>query len=144
MENKNFHRTIRVNATPEEAFRKIAEVGEWWAKKFVGKALYEGDIFRIEFGTTWVNFKIKQAIPNKKTIWVVTDSYLPWLAEKDEWTNTEIVYELSEEDGLTRIDFTHVGLIPGIECYERCEAGWTRFATVSLPKFMNEGKGLPE
>jgi len=144
MKNKSFHRTIIVNASAEEAFEKIAKVGDWWAKSFTGKALNVGDTFRIEFGTTWVNFRITEAIPNKKIVWFVTDSCLPWLNEKEEWTSTEIVYELSPENGKTKIDFTHVGLIPEIQCYERCEQGWTRFATISLPKFINEGKGLPE
>ncbi len=39
MEKKNFHRTITVNASPQESFEKIAKVGDWWAKGFTGKAL---------------------------------------------------------------------------------------------------------
>lgn len=144
MENTSFHRTIPVNASPEKAFEKIARVGDWWAKSFEGKAMNVGDTFRVEFGTTWVDFKITEAVPNKKIVWFVTDCCLDWLNDKTEWANTEIVYEISSENGRTKIDFTHVGLMPGIECYERCEEGWTRYATISLPKFINEGKGLPD
>jgi hypothetical protein len=144
IKNKSFHRTITANASAEKAFEKIAKVGDWWAKSFVGKALNVGDTFRIEFGTTWVNFKITEAIPNKKIVWFVTDCYLPWLKDKTEWTNTEVVFELSSDNNKTKIDFTHIGLIPEIECYENCEQGWTRFVTISLLKFINEGQGLPE
>jgi hypothetical protein len=44
----------------------------------------------------------------------------------------------------TRIDFTHVGLLPGIECYNDCSKGWNFFIKESLFKFITEGKGLPE
>jgi len=141
---KNFHRIITVNATAKEAFEKIAKVGDWWAKSFTGNALNVDDTFKIEFGTTRVNFKITEAIPDQKIVWYVTDSHLPWLKEKTEWTNTKVVFEISPENNSTKIDFTHVGLVPGIECYENCERGWTRFVTISLPKFINDGKGLPE
>lgn len=144
MENKNYHTIITVNASVKETFEKIAKVGDWWAKSFTGSALNSGDSFRVEFGTTWVNFKITEAFPNKKIVWHVEDCYLPWLKDKKEWNGTKIVFEIYPDGDLTKIDFTHVGLIPGIECYENCERGWTRFATVSLPKLINEGKGLPE
>lgn len=103
-----------------------------------------GDSFRIEFGTTWVNFKITEAIPQKKVVWYVTDSFLPWLKDKKEWNDTEVVFDISSDSGKTKIDFTHIGLVPGIECYENCEKGWTRFVTISLPQFINNGKGQPE
>ena len=38
---------------------------------------------------------------------------------------------------------THVGLVPGIECYEDCEKGWDFYIKESLFKFLTEGKGLP-
>src|SRR5438093_735217 len=120
MENNNYHRTFMVNASAEETFGKIAKVDEWWAKNFTGSALQPGDTFRVEFGTTWVNFKITEAIPAKKIAWTVTDSYLPWLSNKTEWNNTDVVFEISSSDNQTKVDFTHVGLAPGIECYEKC------------------------
>ena len=144
MKKQDFHRTITVKASAKEAFEKIAKVGDWWAKSFVGKALKIGDTFRIEFGSTWVNFKIIESIPDKKIVWYVADSCLPWLKDDTEWNYTKIIYEISSNAGKTRIGFTHLGLVPEIECYGNCEKGWTRFITISLPKFINEGIGLPE
>ena len=37
MKNKNFHKTIKVNASTEEAMKKISQVNQWWAKKVKGK-----------------------------------------------------------------------------------------------------------
>jgi hypothetical protein len=36
MKKQDFHRTITVKASAKEAFEKIAEVGDWWAKSFIG------------------------------------------------------------------------------------------------------------
>jgi hypothetical protein len=144
MVNENFHRSITVNSSAQEAFEKIAGVNHWWAKSFTGSAMNAGDFFRVEFGTTWVNFKITEAIPQKKVVWYVTDSFLPWLKDKKEWNDTEVVFDISSDSGKTKIDFTHIGLVPAIECYDNCEKGWTRFVTISLPQFINNGKGQPE
>lgn len=144
MSKKDFHTAITVNATPKETFKKIAQVSKWWAKDFTGKAESLNDTFTIRFGDTFVDFKITEVIPDVKIVWSVTDSYLPWLRDKKEWNNTQVVYQLSSVNNKTQVDFTHIGLVPGIECYNQCEKGWTRFATISLPKFLNEGTGLPE
>jgi len=34
MVNKNYHRTIMVNASAEEAIKKISQVNFWWEKRF--------------------------------------------------------------------------------------------------------------
>jgi len=39
---------------------------------------------------------------------------------------------------------THIGLVPGIECYERCNEGWNHFIKESLFSLITEEKGLPE
>jgi hypothetical protein len=144
MEPKNFHKTITVNASPKEAFDKIAKVGDWWAKTFTGKALHQNDTFRVSFDTTWVDFKVTEAIPDKKAVWYVTDCYLPWLNDKTEWKDTQVVFNIAAQNGSTKIDFTHVGLVPGIECYSDCEKGWTKFVTESLPAFIEKGVGIPQ
>ena len=77
-------------------------------------------------------------------VWKVTDCNLHWIKAKKEWKNTEVVFEISSENNKTTIDFTHVGLVPGVECYNDCEVGWNGHVTSSLAKLINEGKGNPE
>jgi hypothetical protein len=144
MESKNFHKTIKVDASAEEAFNKISQVNKWWAKKVKGKTEKVNDKFTVDFGETYVDFQISELTPNKKIVWKVTDCNLHWINNKKEWVGNEIVFELSEKKDITRIDFAHVGLIPNAECYKDCEVGWTGHITVSLLKFINEGKGMPE
>jgi len=144
MENKNFHRAITVNASAEEALKKISQVNNWWAKKVKGKTEKLNDKFTVDFGETYVDFQISELVPNKKVVWKVTDCNLHWINNKKEWNGTEVVFELSEKKSGTQIDFTHIGLVPGVECYENCEVGWTEHITESLVKFINEGKGMPQ
>ncbi len=144
MENKNYHRTVTVDASAEEAMRKICRINLWWVKNFSEKAEKLNDKFHVPMGKTFVDFQITELVPNRKLVWKVTDCYLPWLEDKKEWNNTQVVFELSEEKDKTKIDFTHIGLVPGMECYNVCEEGWNGHITNSLVKFINEGKGMPK
>ena len=45
----------------------------------------------------------------------VTDCFLSWLKDKTEWTNTKMSFEISTENNLTIIHFTHIGLEPQVE-----------------------------
>jgi|SRR5580700_481003 hypothetical protein len=143
-QEKNFHRTITVNASAGEAMKKISEVNRWWAKNFSGSAEKLNDRFSVRFGETFVDFLISRLVPNKEVVWKVTDCNLHWIKAKKEWNDTEVVFEISSQNNKTRIDFTHVGLVPGIECYTDCEAGWNSHVTLSLAEFIEKGKGKPE
>lgn len=144
MSKKNFHTAITVNASAQEAIKKINQVDKWWAKKVKGKSDKLNDKFSVDFGETFVDFQIRELMPNKKVVWLVTDCNLHWIDNKKEWNGTEVVFEISSAKNKTKIDFTHIGLVPGVECYEECEAGWTEHVTNSLVKFINEGKGNPQ
>ena len=149
MENKNYHRTIVVNSSVEEAMKKISKINLWWRKDFSGTTAKLNDKFTVPFGElngeiSFVDFVISEFVPDKKVVWKVTNCNLPWFKDKKEWNNTEVVFKLSEEDGKSKIDFTHIGLVPEVECYEACEKGWDGHITNDLEKFINEGKAIPQ
>ena len=149
MENKNYHRTIVVNSSVEEAMKKICKINLWWRKDFSGNTAKLNDKFTVPFGElngeiSFVDFVISEFVPDKKVVWKVTNCNLPWFKDKKEWNNTEVVFKLSEEDGKSKIDFTHIGLVPEVECYEACEKGWDGHITNDLEKFINEGKAIPQ
>ena len=89
-----------------------------------------------------MNFKVTESVPYKKLVWLVTDCYLDWLNDKTEWKDTKIVWNISKENKSTKIEMTHVGLVPGIECYNDCEAGWNQYVGESLPKLISAAKGI--
>jgi hypothetical protein len=141
---QDFSYNITVNAPAKEAMKKISQVNLWWAKNFKGKAEKLNDEFSVHFGDTFVNFKISEVIADKKIVWLVTDCNLHWIKDKKEWTNTEVIWTLTEKSGKTQIDFVHKGLTPESECYESCKPGWTGHLKGSLQKLIDEGKGSPE
>ena len=143
MATTSFHRIIEVNVSSEEAMAKISQVNNWWAKKINGKTQKLNDKFRVDFGETYVDFQISELVPNKKVVWKVTDCNLHWINNKKEWNGTEVVFEILGKGKAAKIDFTHIGLVPGVECYNDCEVGWNEHIGVSLVRFINGGKGMP-
>ena len=144
MAKKNYHVTLKVNASAEEAMKRISQVNKWWAKKVKGKAEKLNDEFTVDFGETFVDFQISELVPNKKVVWKVIDCNLHWIENKKEWNRNEVVFEIIPGRNSTKIDFTHIGLVPGVECYEDCEVGWNGHLMGSLVNLINEGKGQPE
>jgi Activator of Hsp90 ATPase homolog 1-like protein len=141
---QDFTYNMAVNASAKETMKKISQVNLWWAKNFKGKAVKPNDEFSVHFGDTFVNFKISEFIPDKKIVWQVTDCNLHWIDDKKEWNNTEVIWNLKEGSGKTRIEFIHKGLTPESECYESCKPGWTGHLKNSLVNLIHEGKGAPE
>lgn len=144
MKQLDYHCSITTNVTPKEAIKGISRVADWWAKNFEGNAKNLNDIFTIRFGETYVTFKITEMIADSKVVWLVTDCYLHWLKDKTEWSNTKVVWELSAKNNSTEINFTHVGLLPQVECYDNCVKGWDQYVKGSLQKLLDENKGLPD
>lgn len=144
MKKKDFHLSFTTTISASEAYKKIAKVGNWWLTSFKGKALKVNDVFSVIMGDHGnAHFKITEAIPDKKIVWLVTDCHMSYYKNNEEWKNTRIVFELNELKGKTKIDFTHAGLNSGMECYSDCEWGWNHYITESLPKHFKTGKGMP-
>ena len=142
MKQQDYQKSFSTNVTAKEAFENITNVSDWWTNSFKGSAKNLNDMFEVSFGETKVNFKVIEAIPFKKLVWQVTGCYLDWLKNKTEWNGTKIVWNISEGKKTTQIEMTHVGLVPGIECYKDCEAGWNQYVGESLPKLIASGKGV--
>lgn len=141
--NQDYHCRITANIKGKEAFNKIKRVSEWWATNMEGKAQNLNDVFTVRFGETYGTFKITEMIPGKKMEWQVTDNYMHLLKNKTEWKGTKIIWELSHENNSTQISMTHIGLVPGIECYDDCKKGWDFYLKESLFKLMARDKGIP-
>ncbi len=144
MENKDYHNYVTAAVSAKEAFEKINNVSKWWTGSFNGKSQTPGDTFSVSFGETFVDFKIDEVVPDRKIVWKVTDCNLHWIEDKKEWKNTKIVWDISGDGKSTKIDMTHVGLIPEAECYNDCKKGWNFYVGESLFKLLTENKGLPD
>ncbi|MEO6916269.1 MAG: SRPBCC domain-containing protein [Chitinophagaceae bacterium] len=144
MQKHDYMAMILVKATENEAFKNINNVAAWWTENIEGRSEKLNDVFTTHFGEAFVTMKIVESVRDKKVVWNVTDCYLHWLADKKEWKDTRIVFEISTEGDSARIQFMHVGLVPEVECYDNCVKGWDQYIKDSLAKLINEGKGLPQ
>ncbi len=145
MINKNYTAVIEVEQSPQEVFNCIKEVSKWWNREdFEGKSSELNDEFVIcHAGRHYSKQKLIEVIPKSKIVWLVTDSALDWL-EKDqhEWTSTKMVFDIISKDDKTVLHFTHEGLVPGKECYARCEEGWNMVIKDRLFNFITLGKTI--
>jgi len=143
MKKQDYTISITVDTTAQEAFNSINSVSKWWTENLEGSSQKPDDEFTVRFGETFITVKIVELIPNKKILWHVIDCYKHWLKDKKEWKDTTMSWEISAEKNATQISFTHIGLVPGIECYNGCEKAWNFYVKESLFKLLTEGKGIP-
>ena len=145
MEKQNYTASIKVDATPQEVFKSINNVTDWWTENTEGSSQKLNDEFTVRFGDIhYSNQKLVEFVPNKKVVWLVTDSRLSWIKDKQEWTNTKISFEIISKGTYTQLIFTHIGLVPELECYNDCRKGWDQYIKDSLFRLLTSGKGLPD
>jgi len=142
--DQSYHITIELSATPSAVFNCLIEVPKWWSKDFRGQSTKQNDEFIIQHGDRhFSKQKLIEVSPDKKLVWWVTESRLSWLEhDKNEWTHTKMIFELTPKGDKTILDFTHEGLIPEKECYSRCEQGWNMVIKDCLYHLISEGKTI--
>jgi hypothetical protein len=144
MKTSNFTTTILVDATPQQAFDAISDVRGWWSGEIAGRT----DVLGAEFTYSYRKIhrttqKITELVPGKKVVWHVTASQLNFVRDKSEWDGTDIVFEIGKTGDKTEVRFTHVGLVPTIECYDGCSGAWGFYVNESLRELIMKGKGQP-
>jgi hypothetical protein len=142
MKNKNYMATIEVASSPQDVFNHINDVTKWWSKDFEGSSTKLNDEFVIcHPDRHYSKQKLIEVIPDKKVVWLVTESKLNWLEKnKYEWTNTKMIFEITTKGDKTLLHFTHEGLVPEKECYAMCEQGWNMVIKERLYNFMTNTK----
>jgi uncharacterized protein YndB with AHSA1/START domain len=144
MTNQNFTTTFSVDQSPEEVFDAINNVREWWSEEIDGSTDKLGAEFKFHHKDIHRSTqKITELVPGKKVVWHVSDSQINFVKDKTEWKGTDIVFEISKKDGKTALRFTHVGLVPAIECYGDCSGAWGFLINESLRSLITAGKGQP-
>jgi hypothetical protein len=144
MSKQDFTATFSVDQTPEEVFAAILDVRSWWTGEIDGRT----DVLGADFTYSHKDIHktthaITELVPGRRVAWRVTASHLSLFANKAEWDGTEIVFDIAKNGDKTDVRFTHVGLAPVIECYDRCSRAWTFFVTDSLKRRILAGKNEP-
>lgn len=145
MKSENFTATFSVDQTPKQAFDAINNVRGWWSGEVGGETDQVGAEFTYRYKDVHrTTQKITELVPCKKVVWHVTESDLSFVKEKDEWTGTDIIFDISSRDGKTEVRFTHVGLAPQNECYGNCSNAWGVLIKGNLRNLIVTGKNQPD
>jgi hypothetical protein len=142
MDKQDFTTTIVVDQTPERVFSAISNPQAWWSGKITGNTDKLNDEFTYRYKDLHMSKqRIAEMIPNRKVAWHVTESQINYAEDKREWTGTKMIFEISELDNGTQIRFTHLGLVPEIECFESCSNSWSQLIRQGLFSLITTGKG---
>ena len=133
MKKDSYTNSFTSSKTSEEVFDVLLNVQQWWSgfyeETIKGKSKRVDDefIFKAGGGAHYSKQKLIELIPNKKIVWLVTDSKLNFLNNASEWTGSKICFDISANNNKTKVTFTHDGLVPQIECYNDCSGGWSKY-----------------
>ncbi|WP_026410976.1 SRPBCC family protein [Actinomadura oligospora] len=147
--------TVTVDRTPEQVFEAVTNVRGWWSENLIGHTAalhdefvftddseYAGETVRAGKGLRFARFQITGFVPGRRMVWHVVDA--DFIADRDEWTGTDVVFDLTTDARGTTLRFTHEGLTAAESaCFEACSRAWTFFITESLPQLLTTGAGRP-
>ena len=144
MSTNSFSTSFTVDQTPEEVFAAVTDVRAWWGGQIDGAAAQVGD----EFVYSYQNLhrskqKVTEAVPGRRIGWQVVEGRLNFVEDTTEWEGTTLTFDIEPIDGRTLVRFTHVGLVPEVECYDTCSQAWGFYVTTSLRELIETGTGQP-
>ena len=144
MSSQDFTASFTVDQTPAAAFAAVTDVRGWWSGQIEGDTDALGAEFTYRYQDVHYSRQVvTEFTPDRRVVWSVVDSYLDFVEDKEEWTGTEVVFEVVPVDGGTEVRFTHVGLSPAYECFDGCSSAWGFYVTDSLRRLITTGRGEP-
>jgi hypothetical protein len=144
MSNQNYTTSFTVDQSPEKVFDAINNVRGWWSEEIDGSTDKLGAEFMFHYKDVHRSTqKITELIRSKKVVWHVLNSKINFVKDKSEWNGTDVVFEITRKNDKTELRFTHIGLVPSIECYDNCSGAWGFYINDSLRSLIATGKGEP-
>ena len=127
---------FHINASREKVFEAIATVNgisNWWTTKTTGTSGV-GGVLQFSFG--------EMKGPDMKVIESKAGNKITWecIASPHNWIGHRITFLLDENDGKTRIRFSHDGWNEQDDYYAGCCFSWARYME-SLRQYCQTGKG---
>jgi Activator of Hsp90 ATPase homolog 1-like protein len=144
MTTKDYTTSFLVDGTSEQVFAAINNVRGWWSGEIDGRTDKLGAEFTYRYQDVHRSTqRITELVPGKKVVWHVLDAKINFVKDKAEWNGTDIIFEITKKGDKTELRFTHVGLVPAIECYGKCAGAWGFYISDSLRSLITTGKGDP-
>jgi uncharacterized protein YndB with AHSA1/START domain len=127
---------FHINASKGKIFEAISSINglsNWWTIETSGNAVVDG-IIKFRFADMGgPDMKITEIIPNEKVTWECVTS-------PHGWTGTTLTFFLDENDGKTRVHFSHEGFKDQDDFYAICNFSWGRYME-SLRQYCQTGRG---
>jgi len=118
-----------------EAVTDETEIMRWWTA--VSASERNGDEIRLVMGDQSLIVTVERPAEGEVTWTVTTCEMAP------DWVGTEPTFTIRpNDDGTNELTFRHIGLVPSLECFDMCRAGWGHFMP-SLHQYLETGEGLP-
>ena len=141
---QSFTTEFTVEQTPEQAFAAIVDVRAWWSGNVEGATDELGAEFTYRYQNVhYSKQRITELVAGRRVAWKVLDAYLDFTDDPREWVGSEIIFEITSDGGQTVVKFSHAGLTPDIECYEKCSSAWGFYINTSLKRLITSGEGTP-
>ena len=143
--SRSYATSFTVEQSPDAVFAAILDVGAWWTGQIDGDAGEVGAEFAYRhLPQHYSRQRVVVLEPGRRVVWRVTDSHLDFVSEPTEWTGSEIAFDIVPAGAGAELRFTHVGLVPDVECYGACSTAWRHYIDGSLRSLITTGKGLPD
>jgi|GEM_PF-543329 len=148
---ENYARTIRVNASLDEAYRALTQGHSAWWTACEGRFRKAGDRIKFAFppAVSYWTFEAVKLETGARVELECVEAYHKILdkpgAPTTEWLGSRVIWQIetiAKKNGAA-IHFEHDGLTPNLHCYEVCEAGWNLFFVDSLKTYLDTGAGKP-
>jgi hypothetical protein len=141
MKTHDFTTTLLVDQSPAAVFNTVNQPQNWWSGEIEGNSTRLNDEFTYRYKELHLSRqRIVEMIPDQKVVWLVTDSRINYAEDINEWTGTRISFEITEKGGKTELRFSHIGLVPEIECFDSCSGAWTQLIQNGLFSLITTGK----
>jgi uncharacterized protein YndB with AHSA1/START domain len=126
---------FHIDASKQKVFEAISSIeglSNWWTTQTSGNAA-PGGIIQFRFGEMGPDMKVTEVQPSEKVAWECVASPFGWVG------NT-FIFLLDENEGKTRVRFSHEGWEEQDDFYAICAFTWGRYLE-SLRQYCQTGRG---
>ena len=131
------HRLGMEQATPRDVFRAVATregLASWWTEPVSGESNV-GEVLRFRFDEGGPDFEVLELTPHERVRWRCVSG-------PEEWIDTHIQFDISEQDGEAVLLFKHGGWREEIEFMHHCSTQWAYFL-IGLRELLEGRPGAP-
>jgi hypothetical protein len=140
----NYSTSVMVEQTPAQVFAAVTNVRGWWSEEIEGGTSALNDEFTFRFKDLHVSTqRLTEVVVDERVVWRVLKARLSFAKDQREWEGTEVTFEITKRGRQTELKFTHVGLVPALECFNGCSSAWAFYVNESLKGLITAGKGQP-